>query len=83
MTHDTCYVALPFDRCNDGCLVPKVQKPCASAAEAVREAEMLSRSYVGAVAFSREIDIQAGTASNFLILGINGEVPDMNFLGAD
>ena len=35
MTLDTCYVALPSDRCHDGCLVPKIQKLCADAAEAV------------------------------------------------
>ena len=82
MAKETCYVALPFDRCHDGCLVPKVQKPCCDAAEAIREAEVMSQLHAGAVAFSREIDIQAGTASGFRLLGIIGQVPSVNFLGS-
>ena len=81
MAKETATSALPFDRSSDGCLIPKMQKPCCDAAAAVCAAQAMSELHAGAVAFSREIDLQAGTATDVCILGIVGQVPSVNFLG--
>lgn len=52
----TYFVALPFQQTEDGELVPGEPKECQSSSQAAREAERLSRTHTGAVAFSRSGD---------------------------
>lgn len=72
----TYFVALPFQRTDDGNLVAGEAIECANAERAVREAERLSRINAGAVAFSRSGDPSLGEFSDATVIKHFGEVPE-------
>lgn len=76
MSAVTYYVALPFVAADDG-LVPGGSIECQSEHEAIRKAELLSRTAgnVGALAFSRKGDPHTGEFSDAIVLKAFGDVP--------
>jgi hypothetical protein len=71
----TYFVALPFQRTDDGDLVPGEAVECQSQFRAVREAERLARTCAGAVAFSRTGDPAIGEFSDAEIIKRFGDLP--------
>ncbi len=73
----TYYVALPFIETPDGPAAGQAQE-CPNEYAAVRTAETLSRSsdYVGALAFKRSGDPDAGDFSPAEVIKTFGSVPD-------
>jgi hypothetical protein len=69
------FVALPFVLADDGTIVAGGPIECASAGTAILRAEVLSRSNVGAVAFSRTGDSDIGIFEEAVVLRKFGEVP--------
>lgn len=80
MVEVTYFVALPFQRTEDGELVASEAKECQSAQGAIREAERLSRLNVGAIAFSRTGDPASGEFSDAIVIRSFGEVPNGEML---
>lgn len=72
----TYFVALPFQQTEDGELVPGEAKECQSSSRAIREAERLSRTHAGAVAFSRSGDPSIGEFSGATVIAHFGAVPE-------
>ena len=72
------YVALPFIPVEEGGLAPGPAVECRNAAAAICRAEAMARHerYVGAVAFSRRGNPDAGEYDDAEILRAFGEVPD-------
>jgi hypothetical protein len=77
MTTLSYFVALPFIRAEDGTMVPGEAIECRNAAAAILRAEILSRiqGNVGAIAFSRTGDPDAGKFEDAVVLKKFGEVP--------
>jgi len=75
MPEVTYYVALPFTSTEDGELVASEAKECQSSSQAVREAQRLSLTNAGAVAFSRSGDPSAGEFSDAVVIRSFGAVP--------
>lgn len=80
MSTHTYYVALPFKRSKEGHLVAGEAKECACAESATKQAEELSGTAAGVVAFSRMIDPMLGTCKNGRLLRSIGEVPNLSYL---
>jgi hypothetical protein len=75
MPHVTYFVALPFIQTDDGELIAGEAVECSNAASAVRQAERLSRTNAGAVAFSRTGDPALGEFADAKIIKQFGEMP--------
>jgi hypothetical protein len=73
----TYHVALPFIRAQDGTIAPSEALECQDAGAAILKAEILSRiqGNVGAIAFSRTGDPDAGKFEDAVVLKRFGEVP--------
>ena len=80
MSAQTTYVALPFDRCAFGNLNPCEARECSSADEALSVARAFGETHAGALAFSRVIDVQAGTALKGHVLTKVGDLPSLGYL---
>ena len=76
MADITYYVAMPFTRDESGSPVAGAAEECQSSTTALRRAEILSRTHVGAVAFSRSGDPMAGEFSDAKLLRSFGAVPE-------
>jgi hypothetical protein len=78
MADVTYYVALPFLQDDTGSPVAGAAEECQSSSDALRRAEVLSRTEgsVGAVAFSRTGDPMIGEFSDARLLRKFGNVPD-------
>ena len=75
MSEITYFVALPFTRSEDGDLIAGEAIECSNAGRAVGEAERLSRTNAGAVAFSRTGDPSIGEFANAKIIREFGQFP--------
>ncbi|QAY97045.1 hypothetical protein CWB41_15950 [Methylovirgula ligni] len=71
----TYFVALPFQRTEDGDLIAGDAIECITASRAVREAERLARLNAGAIAFSRTGDPAVAEFADAQILRQLGELP--------
>jgi len=71
----TYFVALPFQRTNDGELVPGEAVECQSEFRAVRKAERLVRTCAEAVAFARSGDPAIGEFSDAEVIKRIGDLP--------
>ena len=80
MSAHTFFVALPFRHTIDGHLIAGEAKECGCAEAAVAEAEQMSSSADGAVAFSRVIDPMLGTCARAHLLATIGHVPELGYL---
>jgi hypothetical protein len=76
MTNVTYYVALAFDRGEDGALVPKEGVECPSTNAAVARTKTLALVEVGSVAFSRSGDPAIGEFEPAHVLAQFGDLPD-------
>jgi hypothetical protein len=79
----TYFVALPFERTEDGDLIAGSAVECSTASRAIREAERLSSVTAGAVAFSRTGDPTIGEFEDAKLLKQFGELPADLFEVAD
>ena len=80
VTTCTLHVALPFNRTEDGHLVPGEAKQFDCAAAAAREAEEMRAVCAGAVAFSRVVDPSLGRCAGVSLLSRHGDVPKLEYL---
>jgi hypothetical protein len=71
----TYYVALPFERTEDGDLVPVEAMEAPSAGAAQRLAMRFSLVKAGAVAFSRTGDPDSGEFEDAVVIAKYGELP--------
>jgi hypothetical protein len=72
----TYYVALPFVWADDGHPTPEQAVECQSGDQAIRRARAMVGQFVGAVAFRRTGDPNAGEFQDATILGRFGDTPD-------
>ena len=80
MASATYYVALPFNRGEDGDLAAGEARECQTSAAALREAARMAASSAGAVAFSRSGDPGVGEFDDAKILKVFGETPSLDAL---
>lgn len=80
MASVTYYVALPFNRGEDGELAAGEASERQTSGAAVREAARMALSAAGAVAFSRSGDPGAGEFEDAKILKVFGETPSLDAL---
>ena len=71
----TYYVALPFERNDEGDLITGEAQECQTETAALRRIESMARVSVGAVAFSRTGDPATGEFEAAKILRRLGDVP--------
>ncbi len=71
----TYHVALPFDRNEEGELVPGEAQECQISSAAIRRAQSMSAIHAGAIAFSRSGDPRTGEFEPPEMLKSFGEVP--------
>jgi hypothetical protein len=71
----TYYVALPFDRNEEGELVPGEAQECQTSSAAIRRAEGMARASAGAIAFARSGDPATGEFESAEVLKRFGAVP--------
>ncbi len=69
------YVALPFDRNEEGELVPGEEQECQTDRAAIRRAKSMANIHAGAVAFSRSGDPKTGEFEPAEVLRRFGDVP--------
>ncbi len=70
----TCFVAVPFDRDEEGIPKPGEAEVLPSARVAVHRADELANTHAGAVAFARTGDKLAGELGDLMILVECGDV---------
>ena len=80
MTAHTLYVALPIKRTKEGFLVAGEAKHSDCAEIAAREAEGMTSTYAGAIAFYRRMDAALGRCGSANLLSSLGEVPKLQYL---
>ena len=80
MAHVTYFVAMPFDRNEDGDLVAGEALERQSATSAENAARRLVETAAGAVAFSRTGDPSTGEFEDAAVLAKFGEVPSLDDL---
>lgn len=83
MAEVTYFVALPFRQTDDGDLMAGDAVECPNAGRAVKEAQRMSRTNTGAVAFSRSGDPASGEFADAKIIKQFGELPLDMFAVAD
>lgn len=76
----TYFVAMPFDRNDEGELVPGEAQERQSAISAEREAARMATTAAGAVAFSRTGDPSTGEFADAVVLKQFGDVPTLDEL---
>ncbi len=76
MSNVTYYVAMGFERDEQGDLVAMDPAECQSSTQAISRARSLASSRAGAVAFSRTGDPMLGDFEEAVVLFSAGEVPD-------
>jgi hypothetical protein len=72
----TYYVAMGFERSEEGDLVAMDPMESQSSSQAISRARVLAATKVGAVAFSRTGDPDIGEFADAVVLFTAGEVPD-------
>ena len=80
MTHITYFVAMPFDRNEEGDLVAGEAQDRQSAGAAESAARRMAETAAGAVAFSRTGDPATGEFEDAVVLRGFGEVPSLDDL---
>lgn len=75
MAEVTYYVALPFDRNDEGELVPGEAQECQTSSAAIRRAQSMAATHAGAIAFSRSGDPKTGDFEPAEVLKSFGEIP--------
>ena len=80
MAHVTYFVAMPFDRDEDGELVAGEAQERQSAGAAESAARRMAETAAGAVAFSRTGDPATGEFTDAVVLRQFGEVPSIDAL---
>ena len=75
MARITYYVAVPFVRSEDDCLIAEQAVECPSSNTAVAQARTMARTAAGAVAFSRTGDPDIGEFDDAAVLATFGDVP--------
>ena len=74
------FVALPFHRRHDGSLLPGEAQEHSCAAAATAAASEMLPGCAGAVAFSRELDLETGLCGAAVLLHRTGELPSLDYL---
>lgn len=73
---ETIHVVQPFDRQKGG-LIPRMAAQRATGQEAAALAQRLAGQHAGVVAYSMEVDEEAGDYSDPRVLFTAGEVPEL------
>lgn len=74
---ETIHIVQPFVKPPRQGFLPKLPLQFKSAEEAARRAALIAPSYAGVIAYSMEVDEEAGEYSEPVILLQAGEVPDL------
>ncbi len=75
MAEVTYYVAMPFDRNDEGEIVPGEAQECQTSTAAIRRAQGMSAAHAGAIAFARSGDPKSGEFEPAEVLKSFGDVP--------
>lgn len=74
---ETIHIVQPFTRAKGQGHVPKLALQFKTAGEAASRAESIASSYAGVIAYSMDIDEDAGEYSDPRVLATYGDVPEL------
>lgn len=73
---ETIHIVQPFARPARQGFMPKLPQQFATAEEAAQRAEVIASSYAGVIAYSMDVDEDAGEYSDPRVLARYGELPE-------